>query len=143
MRHVHIAPRAAATVGSVVRQSIVRGHQHARVVGARKPRIPEREVPVTRSKMASGLNLQPQEHKAFYRLLGKNMHTHGVYTRSTRDGRNNEGKCNVYVGNLARHPTFPEHILYWWDLFTFVVMHGCFKFFFLYMLHYAVAFCMA
>ncbi|XP_069821671.1 speedy protein 1-B-like isoform X1 [Dendropsophus ebraccatus] len=69
MRHVQIAPRAAATAGSVVKQGIMRGHQHARAVGARKPRIPEREAPVTRSKVASALNLQPQERQAFYRLL--------------------------------------------------------------------------
>ncbi|XP_066438995.1 speedy protein C isoform X2 [Eleutherodactylus coqui] len=69
MRHVRIAPRAAATAGSVAKQGIVRGHQNARVVGARKPRIPEREAPVTRSKMANALNLQPQECQAFYRLL--------------------------------------------------------------------------
>ncbi|KAG8564085.1 hypothetical protein GDO81_016320 [Engystomops pustulosus] len=69
MRHVQLLPRAAATAGSVVKQSMVRGHQHARVNGARKSRIPEREAPVTRSKVASILNLQPQERQAFYRLL--------------------------------------------------------------------------
>ncbi|XP_073410610.1 speedy protein C isoform X1 [Dendrobates tinctorius] len=69
MRHVQIAPRAAATAGSVVKQGIVRGHPHARVVGARKTRFPEREVTVSRSKVMSALHLQPLEHQAFYRLL--------------------------------------------------------------------------
>ncbi|XP_075043520.1 speedy protein C [Mixophyes fleayi] len=69
MRHVQTAPRAAATAGSGVKQSIVREHPHARIVGARKLRIPEREVPAARAKVASALNLQPQERQAFYRLL--------------------------------------------------------------------------
>ncbi|KAM4017165.1 speedy protein C [Anomaloglossus baeobatrachus] len=69
MRHVQLAPRAAATAGSMVKQGVVRGHPHARAVGARKMRIPEREVAVTRSKVVSALNLQPQERQAFYRLL--------------------------------------------------------------------------
>ncbi|XP_044125192.1 speedy protein 1-B-like [Bufo gargarizans] len=69
MRHMQIAPRAAGTGGSVVKQGIVRGPQYARVVGARKTRIPEREAAVTRSKVASALHLQPQERQAFYRLL--------------------------------------------------------------------------
>ncbi|KAM3920244.1 speedy protein C [Leptodactylus fuscus] len=69
MRHVQISPRATATAGSMVKQGIVRGYQQARVVGARKTRIPEREGPVTRTKVASALNFQPQERQAFYRLL--------------------------------------------------------------------------
>ncbi|XP_068116229.1 speedy protein C [Hyperolius riggenbachi] len=68
MKHVRTFPRATATAGSGMR-SFVKGHQHSRVVGAHKQRIPEREVPAARSKVAKSINLQPHECKAFYQLL--------------------------------------------------------------------------
>ncbi|KAM8940532.1 speedy protein C [Pelodytes ibericus] len=71
MRHMQSAPRAVVTSGSGVMQNIAKGHLHTRVVGARKVRIPEREVPAVSSKMARtlNLNLQLPERQAFYRLL--------------------------------------------------------------------------
>ncbi|KAM4720842.1 speedy protein C [Rhinophrynus dorsalis] len=71
MRHMQCVPRATSAGGSGVKPSIAKGHIQSRVVGARKPRIPEREVLAARPKMASipQLNLQPQERQAFYLLL--------------------------------------------------------------------------
>ncbi|KAM9301748.1 speedy protein 1-B-like [Gastrophryne carolinensis] len=66
MRHVHASPRASASTGSGVK-TVVRGH--SRVVGARKQRIPGREVPAARTKVARTVNLQPYERQAFYKLL--------------------------------------------------------------------------
>ncbi|KAG8438097.1 hypothetical protein GDO86_008690 [Hymenochirus boettgeri] len=71
MRHMQNAPRAALNYGSGVKQIIAKGNLHNRVVGARKARIPEREVPAVKPKMVRSphLNLQPHERQSFYRLL--------------------------------------------------------------------------
>ncbi|XP_063293520.1 speedy protein C isoform X2 [Pelobates fuscus] len=75
MRHVQTSSRAVSTSASGLKPSISKGHMHTRVVGARKVRIPEREVPAARSKMACTphFNLQPQERQAFYRLLESDL----------------------------------------------------------------------
>ncbi|MEE6519701.1 hypothetical protein FKM82_017418 [Ascaphus truei] len=71
MRHVQSATRDMPAANSGVKPGIARGHLHTRAVGARKPRIPEREVPAARPKGARipHLNLQPQERQAFFRLV--------------------------------------------------------------------------
>ncbi|NP_001081714.1 speedy protein 1-A [Xenopus laevis] len=71
MRHMQSVTRASSICGSGVKQVIGKGHPHARVVGARKAQIPEREELSVKPKMVRNthLNLQPQERQAFYRLL--------------------------------------------------------------------------
>ncbi|XP_073462165.1 speedy protein C [Aquarana catesbeiana] len=68
MRHVRTSPRATVTAGSGVK-NIVKGHQHSRVVGAHKQRIPEREDSAARTKVARTISLLPHERQAFYQLL--------------------------------------------------------------------------
>lgn len=63
--------RAVPTAANGLKASISKGRVHTQAVGARKVRIPEREGPAVRAKVANTphLNLQPQERQAFYRLL--------------------------------------------------------------------------
>nr|DBA17192.1 TPA: hypothetical protein GDO54_002674 [Pyxicephalus adspersus] len=68
MRHIRPSPRATTTAGSGVK-NMVKGHQHSRVVGAHKQRIPEREVSAAGTKGARTISLQLHERQAFYQLL--------------------------------------------------------------------------
>ncbi|KAJ1105663.1 hypothetical protein NDU88_003068 [Pleurodeles waltl] len=76
MRHTQNSLRAQSAVPSGVKPGIVRQQQHARVVGARISRIPERgDAPATKHKSVrhTHLNLQPEERQAFFMLLENDL----------------------------------------------------------------------
>uniref|UniRef100_A0A8C5Q7M4 Speedy/RINGO cell cycle regulator family member C n=2 Tax=Leptobrachium leishanense TaxID=445787 RepID=A0A8C5Q7M4_9ANUR len=75
MKNMQTSSQALPTAANGLKQSISKGRMHTQAGGAHKVRIPEREDPAVRSKVAhtSHLNLQPQERQAFYRLLEHEM----------------------------------------------------------------------